>query len=183
MFSSVKLIALVAGMAVLIVAGSLSYKYYQQRSTPATGSSQTSLEAADQQDKTNASLNKKNPPLNRSSNANAVLPSPPAATSGAVLDKYVQEVQQLAVEDDTLEITNCTGKPVSLRVKQGSKLTFKNNDSKEITVKLNAQDVYTVPAKTSQAFTIQAGMALYSYICSQKDGITLRNAGSMEVVK
>lgn len=174
MFSSVKLIALVVGLAVLIVAGGFSYRYYQGRSQqPVVSNNQTiTSEVADQQDKANVSLN-----------ADAILPSPPAATSGALLDKYVQEVQQVAVEGDALEITNCAGKPSSIRMKKGSRLTIKNNDSKEITIMLNANNTYTVPAKSSQAFTITAGIALYSYICSQKDRITLRNAGSMEIVK
>lgn len=180
MFSPAKLIVLVVVLAVLIVAGSLYYKDYQKKSISSTGSNQTSSEVSDQQDKKSSSLN--SVPINRSPNPDAVLPSPPSATSGAVLDKYVREVKQVAVESGALEITNCTGRPTSVIVKQGSNLTIKNNDSKEITILLDANNTYTVPAKSSQAFTIKASFALYSYICSQKDGTTLRNAGALEVI-
>lgn len=175
MFSSVRLIVIIVGLAALIVGGSLFYKYNP-------GSKPSPSVSPDQ------STSKVNNQLNESTSSTQVpraktnLPSPPPVASGAALDKYVQEIQQVAVEADALEITNCTGKPASIRMKKGSKLTIKNSDSKEITIFLNTSNTYTVPASSSQTFTVQAGSALYSYICSQKDGVTLRGAGALEVI-
>lgn len=110
--------------------------------------------------------------------APAAVPSPtpaevpePATLSAeqrAIIDAGGVRAYELALtvarQSDTLAFTNCTAKPLRLRVKTGSELTVKNQGQEDLTVKIQGT-THAVPAGEAKVVKITGGGTLTTYAC------------------
>lgn len=109
------------------------------------------------------------------------LPATPATTSGQPVTQFVQTVKEDAKETSDLTVTACKANPGVIKMKTGSKITIKNNDSKDITLSIAAGAVFTVPAGKVQSFDLKIEPAIYTYSCDQKDGTSVGKSGILYV--
>ncbi len=81
--------------------------------------------------------------------------------------EYIAKVNAAAKEVNTVSVTKCQTDPVVVKAKKGSKLTYKNNDAAEITVKWPGEKSLVIPANQSKAITLDfvAEEGLITYTC------------------
>lgn len=165
-FSSLKLLAVIAGLSLLIVGGAYLYKQNMLKGRTAN-TNKLSL----------VTQNKAG-----STNGKSSLPAPlQGSPSAAQIDKYVEDVAKASVSSTTLDMTNCVPNPLMVRVKEGDTITIKNNGDKDITVLLTASIKYPVAAKNSTQAKIDTGGGVYPLSCQEKDGSLKYKVGTFTV--
>lgn len=168
--SSVKFLLLIIILSILIVSG----VYVLQKSA---------ARHSQKDQKTNQQKPMSEVSKVASPNATTSLPPAPSTQSGKPVDEFVNQVRQSAKETTTLNITKCSANPAVLKIKQGQKLTIKNNDAQIITLRVAAGAIYTVEASKTSTETINIEPAIYTYACDKKEGDSVARAGVIEVIK
>ncbi len=111
------------------------------------------------------------------------LPQTPATSSGKQVDDFIQTVKEDAKATANISITNCKISPAVAKLKAGSKITIKNNDSKEASLQVVVGGIYTVAAGKTQTFDLKIEPAIYAFACVHTGGDTVVRSGVFEVEK
>lgn len=101
-----------------------------------------------------------------------VLQTPAQNASDAEKKSHFELAQKLVQTGNTLDITNCYGKPIVLGTKEKETITVTNNGTEDKTMMINTDHTYKVPAKSSTTVTVDFGHGpgLYGYGCSSVSG-------------
>lgn len=164
-FASLKLIAIIAGLSILIVAGAYLYK-------------QNSSKGQTKQDQSSSVIQNNKGGANGKTSLPAPLQGSPSA---AQIDKYVEDVAAQSVASSTLDMTSCEPKPATIKVKEGDTITIKNDGDKNITVLLTAKIKYEVAAKSSTQAKIDTGGGIYPLSCQEQGGSLKYRVGTFTV--
>lgn len=145
-----------SGLVVLAIV--LGYAIYQQKS---------SHEKPAMTQNPSASKN----PSNRLSDEAKVLNISSFSTEEEKKQNYALAVS-ISKEADFLDIANCTGSPVVLRLREGTSLKVRNKDSVAHSISFNDKQIYPVLAgstiEVKDAFA--KGPGLYGYGCDNFSG-------------
>lgn len=154
-FASLKMIAIIVGLSLLIVGGAYLYKQQkaQQFKTESTQTTQTpsNTTVVKSQDK-------------GATKSAQALPALPASPSSEQSQKYSEQITALAEDSDTLVFTQCKADPLVVKFKSGSKLTVKNNDNLGIVVYIGPESLSLEGGK-SQTIQPKLSPAQYSVAC------------------
>lgn len=168
---SIRFFAIIALLAVAIVVGLYFFKQKFLKSNP--------LLPVNQATQPKNTSNKGS--LGQSLRDSAGLPVSPATSSGQAVEEYVKTVKQDAKESADLTITDCKANPGVIKVKKGSTITIKNNDSQEIRLRITINALPKVEAKKSIPFTVNVEPAIYGYGCDHTGGDSVAKAGVLNV--
>lgn len=159
-FASLKLIAAVAGLSLLIVGGAYLYKQStikQSQPKQVTSTQTTNTSTSENTDK-------------QSTKSAQVLPSLPASPSSEQSQKYSEKIIAMATDVNTLTFTQCKANPLVVKFKAGGSLTVKNNDKEGIVVYIGPESL-AIEGGKSQTIQPKLSPAQYSVACqhSAKD--------------
>lgn len=133
-------------------------------SLPTFGSGTAKTVASPTPTKGNGAADEKDPSLTGERGALLVVPGEGADEKAKM--EYMSKVNAAAREVNTVTVTNCQTDPVVVKAKKGTKLTYKNMDEKQITVKWPGDKTLAIPAKQSKDivldFVAEEGMITYT---------------------
>lgn len=110
--------------------------------------------------------------VERNPDERAVLAIPGPNASEAEKARHFELAQRLARESAELKLVNCVPDPAVFKVANGASFTVHNAGAKDMTVVINPENVYTVPAGGTK--TLKAGFGkgagLFGYGCNSASG-------------
>lgn len=143
-------------VAVAIILASYIYRSRSsQKPTPTPNQLQTTQKQQPQQ------------PVDVTVNEREVLNFPGPNASDDERKKYAELVNRVSKETTTLEIKNCEPSPLGLKVKEGTEIKVKNNDSVKHKLIVDEKNQYDISASSSNTIKLDFGKGpgVYGYTC------------------
>ena len=83
------------------------------------------------------------------------------------IEKHASLAAKLSQESNTLDITGCRAKPISLRIKLGTNLDIKNSDEVIHKISIDESHQYTLKPKSQMNIKAEFSRStgLYGYLC------------------
>lgn len=171
MFASARWVGLLVGLIVVIVAGSVAYKNYQNKlkSTPSTNTTNTNQTVPSSNEQVNNEQTG-----NNSVASSSALPTVPPSATPKQLDQYVADVRSQAQTSDTLTFTECKSNPQVFKIKTGSSFNIKNNGRSDIQINITLGAMFgkIEPGKTIKV-KMEAQPSIYRYNCTSTGGVSV----------
>ncbi len=81
-------------------------------------------------------------------------------------------IKSLAQDSEYVDIADCKGKPLVTRVNRGNSLTLRNQDAATHVIRVDENNVFSVPAGGTKEIVVnfKQGLGNYGYVCDGKPG-------------